>query len=1484
MNHSLKTRVISMILAVMMIVGMLPMTATATETAQKTVSDFDTTVSNGYYNVISSDIYNLAPGAVEKEIILNNADGTDRKVVHVFEVDTANDQIEVVPGYYGIDKLNPDDLAGDSAIWKAEQLTKTVTYYEDTLGYNVVGAMNTALAYDSNAPYGYMVWNGVVLGTPEVHKGAQTYLAIYPDGTAELRSMSTPLDGNEWTAISANFGWLVKDGAMTSTSVERTSSDASRSMIGIKADGTLVFCQVDGRNAPTSTGLSNYEMGEMMLSLGCVNAVNCDGGGSSTFVSKREGTTENVMRSVPSDGSERPTINSVMIVSKATATGIFDHAVVEADYGYIAPGASVTVTVTGVDAGGYPAEVPADVSWQLNDESMGFIEDGVFTAGETVGDVTVQLVCNEAVVGELLVHIVHPDTFGFTSDSTVVPYGKSAELEIAASYGADSWGVCIDGAYELTLSDADAAVLEGDVLIAPTDESITGVDVTATYIPDATKTDVIAVTFGKGSEILFDFEDGSVDGWMGFVDAKQWSIDNGVNNTLVGSDPIGGQFNEQISSTTFLSSADMGGKVKNGEYALAWSLDNTDAGFAGWSYNILFYVGEQIVLRDVANGKNATKLGMWLYIPENAPGLAFQSQLYTAEASCKQAHFTFTTADGSVKNLNSCTEADIPESRWVYASIDLTAYDYIATPDPYNETNSRSPSIARTYVKPTEPAVITFYIDDITLDYSSAVDDRILPTISDVSYTTADESVTLEDGAEISGTSVAFSAKVADNAGLNNATGVILIDGVAMNSNVSGGVLSCDNVALNPGIHRVSFEIQDKLGNLAKVTRTITISGDAVVTLSGHNDSGAAAEYDSVYYADINVADITAIDTLTTTIYLQTANTWEPEGISVAEGFEAEYSLNEITNELTVTVKRVGDTTLTGAQTLVSLPVRVWSWDGVNNVTGEAITPETQFATGYCPIVQIRCDVVYGEVTFTDNGTAPFGGAMTVETNLNDNVNPWHYHDSELTILNKEATCTTAGYENRTYCETCQSVVDWGTEILATGHSYEDVDGVLTCICSKLFNGELDGKFYADGVVANGWVNNSYYVDGVKLTGIQVIDGYYYDFGEDGICEDQAKLTGLFQMDGKTYYAISGNLMKGWHLIVDSWYHFNVSSHNGFHGTYSQAYFGLTDPLEYTFVDGKLISGVWVSLDSGIRYYYGPSYYTNCWQTIDGDKYYFDAKGYVCTGYCAITANKNDPTADYQMYYFDETGKLVETLTSTGMLDTGEAVYYLENGMVAKIGLVKVDGNYYYFSTTSGVMYKSGTRFIAPDCISESASDIPAGTYTFGADGKMVVQTPDEEPEEESKNGIVGDYYYVDGIIQKVGLIKIDGAYYYFSTTNGKMYKNGTRYVAQDCITHESVLGMKAGTYTFGADGKMVIEVEEGKEGIVGDYYYVDGVIQKVGLIKIDGAYYYFSTTNGKMYKNGTRYVAQDCITHESVQGMKAGTYTFGADGKMIVG
>ena len=214
-------RVLAMVLCICMALSVVPMTALAAETnsgiaAQAANPLYDTSVSKEYFKVISADTYTLAPGAVEHEIVLNNGDGNDRKVAHVFEVDTKNEDLEVMPGYYGIDKLNPDDLS-DSTYWTDKQLSQTVAYYENTLGYNVVGAMNTALAYDSNAPYGYMVWNGVVLGTPQIHKGAQTYLAIDFDGNVELRSMSTPLKGNEKTAIPANFGWLVKDGKLVTS-------------------------------------------------------------------------------------------------------------------------------------------------------------------------------------------------------------------------------------------------------------------------------------------------------------------------------------------------------------------------------------------------------------------------------------------------------------------------------------------------------------------------------------------------------------------------------------------------------------------------------------------------------------------------------------------------------------------------------------------------------------------------------------------------------------------------------------------------------------------------------------------------------------------------------------------------------------------------------------------------------------------------------------------------------------------------------------------------------------------------------------------------------------------------------------------------------------------------------------------------------------------------------------------------------------------
>ena len=1489
MRHSQKTRILSLLLAVLMVLGMSPMTAfaaeedqTVSETAESETSEapeakqeetvvnqeeedagvmlagtsdsaYDTSVSGEYFNVLSEKEYNLAPGATETEIILNNDSGTDRKVVHVFTVDTKNENIQVLPGYYGIDKLDPDDLTSDEARknWKTAGVSVTAQYYQDTLGYNVVGAMNTSLAYDSDAPYDFMVYNGVVLSDNSNHtSNAQTYLVIYKDGTCELRSRSTPLDGSEWQAISANFGWIVRDGALTNTTVERDDSDASRSMIGIKADGTLVFCLVDGRNSPTSTGLSSYELGEMMLALGCVNAVNCDGGGSSSFVSKREGETGLTMRSVPSDGAERPTINSVVIVSNAKATGEFDHANLACAYDYVAPGATVTVTADGIDGGGYPVDVPADAAWQLSDETMGTVENGVFTAGSTEGQVTVQLVYNDEIVGEMELNIVHPVSFGFDTDSTVIPYGKSAALGIEAAYGADNWNVCVEGAYELTLDDENAGTLQGNTLTATSDESVTGVNVTVTYLADPTLTDTIAVTFGKGSEILFSFEDGDISEFLGVDEMIAWAEQTGASAPITGN----GNFSSDADSETFLATADNGGQVKHGDYALGVTLDYTDAQFASWCYNMFFYTGEATVLRDTANGQNATAFGAWVYIPEGAAGVAMQLGVYSKYASGEtyftQLNFQVMTQSGEYKNMNAITEADIPESRWVYCRADLTAKDYYSLVDPMGEL-SREPSFMRYYVKPTLPAKLTFYFDDFTLDYSSAVDDRVLPTISGPSYATADESVTLNNGAVISGNSIAFSANVSDNTGLDASTGRILVDGVEVDSTVSGSVLSCGNVMLTSGVHTVTFEIQDKLGNLGKLTRTFTVSGDAVVTLTGHNDSGELAEYDSVYYADLVAADIARIQSVTATLKLQTANTWEPEGISIAEGFKASYEYDELNNELTVTVTRIAAGSLTEEQTLVSLPIRVWSWDGINHVTGEEITPEAQFKTGYCPIVTIDFEVVCGVVEFTESSDClgTFGGEYSVETNLNDNVNPWHYHDSELTVLSKDATCLCDGYTGRTYCETCKSVIDWGTTV-SSGHTYEIVDNQLVCACGDVVTGN-----------------------------------------------------GIVTANGKLYCLIADKLVTGWQAVDGGWCYVDSYSHVVYTGEFTVS--GLTYTADE---NGIVIKGAWVTDENGTRYSYGPAFYKREWAEIDGATYYFDEDTYMFTGIRYIPVNRNNLKEGLIWYEFAEDGKYIGKVN--GFVTYNDLKYYVVDGEFNYGGLMLIDGDYYYART-------SGQLVCGRDYWITKTNDLlPAAKYSFDADGKMIdppttdeggddsgettdPTEPSDPTEPEVKNGIVEEdgkkYWYVDGVKTYGGLMLIDGDYYY-ARTSGEIVCGRDYW-----ITKTNDL-LPAAKYSFDADGKMIDPptTDEGgddsgettdptepsdptepevKNGIVEEdgkkYWYVDGVKTYGGLMLIDGDYYY-ARTSGEIVCGKEYWITK---TNDL---LPAAWYTFDEDGKMV--
>ncbi|HEY3562215.1 MAG TPA: phosphodiester glycosidase family protein [Kribbella sp.] len=103
-------------------------------------------------------------------------------------------------------------------------------------------------------------------------------------------------------AVSGNYQ-LAKDGKVPADVPD--ADLAPRTAIGFDADGSrMILLTVDGR-ATGSRGLSLKEMGELMISLGADDALNLDGGGSSTMLARTPGKAAPDVVNDPSDGGER---------------------------------------------------------------------------------------------------------------------------------------------------------------------------------------------------------------------------------------------------------------------------------------------------------------------------------------------------------------------------------------------------------------------------------------------------------------------------------------------------------------------------------------------------------------------------------------------------------------------------------------------------------------------------------------------------------------------------------------------------------------------------------------------------------------------------------------------------------------------------------------------------------------------------------------------------------------------------------------------------------------------------------------------------------------------------------------------------------------------------------------------------------------------------------------------------------------------------
>ena len=419
----MRRRMLTGLLALCMVVSLIPMQVLAV----------DTKAEGGLGTLgiqqISEKKYAVTPDVTEYEWILNNASLTQQMMGHVMEIKVGEGSTASVAVGYGDDDI---DTIKTGRNWAMTETTKQAQSMQTRRNTNVVGAINAG-GYDmsNGRPSGAFIMSGTVINEP-----TGTTFWIDKDGNAHITSAqecnAALAAGNVLEAV-ASFGDIFENGHARS-GLDNTTR-ASRTAIGIKADGTVVMLMVDGRQAPYSVGMTMAEVGAAMEALGCVQAVNLDGGGSSTFATQREGESENntsaglTLRCRPSDGYERKVSNTIMVLSNAKPTGEFDHAVLTPNNEVYTPGSAVQFVAAGVDAAGSSADVPEDAAWTVISGNGTIDANGLLnTAADTCGEVTVGLKSAGKIVGQTSIQVQWPDKLDFTNSSVSIDFGETSDL------------------------------------------------------------------------------------------------------------------------------------------------------------------------------------------------------------------------------------------------------------------------------------------------------------------------------------------------------------------------------------------------------------------------------------------------------------------------------------------------------------------------------------------------------------------------------------------------------------------------------------------------------------------------------------------------------------------------------------------------------------------------------------------------------------------------------------------------------------------------------------------------------------------------------------------------------------------------------------------------------------------------------------------------------------------------------------------------
>ena len=163
-------------------------------------------------------------------------------------------------------------------------------------------------------PQGWHFSNGKQYGKPKTASLRATMI-VHTDGKISLADAVQELPADTEFAVSGN-AMMLKDGV--STPPAKDEARHPRSAVGLSVDSrTLYILAIDGRQESHSRGVTLGELANIFIQFGAHNAINLDGGGSTSLVIKDPGTGAFAIANQPSDLStlqlpvrgERPVVD-----------------------------------------------------------------------------------------------------------------------------------------------------------------------------------------------------------------------------------------------------------------------------------------------------------------------------------------------------------------------------------------------------------------------------------------------------------------------------------------------------------------------------------------------------------------------------------------------------------------------------------------------------------------------------------------------------------------------------------------------------------------------------------------------------------------------------------------------------------------------------------------------------------------------------------------------------------------------------------------------------------------------------------------------------------------------------------------------------------------------------------------------------------------------------------------------------------------------